>query len=89
MRRPGNLRDLGDTWVNIQDNKDLAKAEEDALEAQSTAYIDSRSGSARSAPMRSMNTLTPAQLSSPAFIMQHTAWYRDYMRKLMDQGAVG
>jgi hypothetical protein len=82
-RRPGHLRDLGDTWVNIQTERELEAAEKRALESQSTAYIDTRSGAARTAPMRGIRSPGPARLSAPDFLMTHAGWYRDYMRKVM------
>jgi len=83
MRRPGHLRDLGDTWVNIQSEKDLAAKETKALEKQSTAYIDTRSGAARVSPMRGMRSPGPQRLSSPDFLIRNAGWYREYMRKVM------
>ena len=85
MRRPGHLRDLGDSWVNIQTEKDLAARDTRALESRATAFIDTRSGSARAAPMRRIRSPGPVRLSSPDFLMKHAQWYRDYMRKVLDQ----
>lgn len=82
-RRPGHLRDLGDTWVNIQTEKELAARETKSLEDQSTAYIDTRSGAARVSPMRGIRSPGPQRLSSPDFLIRNAGWYRDYMRKVM------
>ena len=82
-RRPGHLRDLGDSWVNIQTEKDLAARDIRALGARSTSFIDTRSGAARAAPMRILRRQGAERLSSPEFLMKHAQWYRDYMRKVL------
>jgi len=81
--RPGNLRDLADSWVNIQAEKELARAATQGLEAQSTAYIDSRSGAAITDTMRGIRAIGPQRLSSPDFLIRNAGWYREYMRKVM------
>jgi len=83
MRRPGYLRNLADSWVDIQNEKALAARDAKILEDQSAAFIDTRSGSAITGNMRGIRSMGPVRLSSPDFLMQNAAWYREYMNKVM------
>lgn len=81
--RPGYLRQLGDSWTDVKSEKELARRTTQALESQSTAFIDSRSGAARVMPMRGINTPTPARMSSPDFLIKNARWYDEYRRKVL------
>jgi len=59
----------------------LAAKNTNALEDQATNYIDTRSGAANTGAMRGIRR--PERMSSPEFLLKNAAWYREYMRKVM------
>ena len=85
MRRPGYLRNLGDTWIGaILTEKALADEAGMVLSDQRTKFISTRSGAAHpSAIARTVKTPSSARLSSPDFLLRHAKWYDLYRRKVL------
>ena len=84
FRRPGYIRSLADSWTDIETEKELARRDTQALENQSTDYIDTRSGAARVSPIRGIRSPGPLRLSAPGFLLKHAQWYTDYRRKVLE-----